>query len=230
MMSRLFLPVLASAVSLAVAPAMAQSQSGFDLAGLIEGTVGGQNHDLEEEYFFLDDPEPVFGVDIDGFQGQLGGGVQFSLAPSTQARVAGYFESNNGETQVYEDEFEVEHIEFKDGYGARASIVFFPFDADTQIAPFGGVGMVEFCKRKAFDYGAGPDLIESCHDVNFLECGVELGREFLNDQFDGFVRLGFRDYDDFETTFEPDFPERHEFSGNSTYLQVGGRVKFGQTM
>ncbi|MAK62937.1 MAG: hypothetical protein CMK09_18360 [Ponticaulis sp.] len=194
----------------------------------VEGGVGGQFTSLDEDYYFMDQYDSPYSFEKDAVQGSVGGGVNFDVAPAIDIGGSAYYEFNNSEQLVYEDPNEVEYIEFNNGYGARANAAWTLPNAETSIGAFVGVGQTEICKNKTYDYG-NPGFIESCADVNFVECGLELGHEFgSNDAFELFGRVAYRDYEDFDTSFEPDFQERHEFSGNSTVAQIGMKFKFGR--
>lgn len=234
------------------------SAKGVGAGFFVETSVGGHMTELDEDYYYMDIKQEPFGFDLDGFHGQVGFGYEFELAPGTDLRFTGYAEANTGEKKVYEDEYEKEFVEIKNGFGARASVRFTMPDQRTFFGGHFGGGVVEFCKRKEYSgyyddddyyiYESGPlayasgspvmneggggligesGTISDCDDANYWEVGGEFGRNFMDNKVDAFARIGYREYSDFGTSFEPDFPERHEFSANGTVLTLGVTYRFG---
>lgn len=209
-----------------------------------EGSVGGNFTDFDEDYYFMNAKQPAISFDVDAQHGQIGGGFEFEVAPGTDVRFTGFAEVNSGETVVYEDQSEKETVSIKNGYGVRGSVRLTLPDQTTFVSGYAAVGVVEFCKEKVFtdvysdyEYSEGGESygetsgrsgsVEDCDSPTFVEVGAEAGRNFLDNKMDVFVRVGYRDYSRFETSFEPDFPERHEFSANGLTATVGVTYRIG---
>lgn len=220
---------LAATAAVLAAPTAATAVSDFE--GFVEGAIGIHNASVDEDYFESGSLAESGDFDVEGFNGSVGIGGSAALTDAWRAAATAFYEINAGQERVFADvtetTSEIENVEFNDGYGLRLTVTRILNDNGARVGGYLAAGEVEFCKEKAFDFGSGPGRIEDCDDAAFTELGVELGRRTPNGLFDGFVRAGWRLYDDFDTSFEPDFAETHAFDADALVIQIGARRVFG---